>query len=239
MSYIRDYYPLKRLLGRKLAKMTESNDSISGAMSALNLDMVEIDILQLSQMTYQELAQAKGLIESNLSTLFDLLTNKYEFDMNLPLVIDGYPRNDIDVVSVRLIRTKIIRLRNDHSVIMQHLATHLSLKLSGNEATSDQPLAIDSEITHTIPFALVKLVVNESPSAKAGLKSGDRIIVFDKDIHVTNHDRLTAIAKRVNDRKNVAVEVVILRDNERMAISLIPSDDWEGKGLLGCQIVQI
>lgn len=219
--------------------MTRADDSISGAMRALNIEMNEIDLLQLPLMSYQDLARAKGLIESNLTSLFDLLTHKYKFDMNLPLVIDGFPRNDVDVVSVRLIRTKIIRLRNDHSVVMQHLATHLSKKLKNSDSETVPSSASEQKTHHTIPFALVKLVVSESPSAKAGLASGDRIIVFDKTINVTNHDRLTAIAQRVNERKNVAVEVEILRNEERMVVSLTPSDNWEGKGLLGCHIVPI
>ncbi|WPK25795.1 hypothetical protein PUMCH_003126 [Australozyma saopauloensis] len=220
--------------------MEQVGDSFSGAMKALNLEVSEVDILDLSLMNYRQLALAKSDIETTLESLFGLLSKKYNFDMTLPLVIDGFPRNDVDVVSIRLLRTKIIRLRNDHEMVLKHIDRHLMEQLGAKENQSIESIqiAIEPQV-NAVPFALVKTVEERSPSNKAGLRSGDRIILFDKTIDVSNHEKLTAVAKRVKEREDQSIEITVLRDGSVEVLSLVPTSNWEGRGLLGCHIVPI
>lgn len=220
--------------------MEHVGDSFSGAMKALNLEVSEVDILDLSLMNYRQLALAKSDIETTLESLFGLLSKRYNFDMTLPLVIDGFPRNDVDVVSIRLLRTKIIRLRNDHEMVLKHIDRHLMEQLGANENKSIESIQIATEPqVNAVPFALVKTVEERSPSNKAGLRSGDRIILFDKTIDVSNHEKLTAVAKRVKEREDQSIEITVLRDASVEVLSLVPTSNWEGRGLLGCHIVPI
>lgn len=208
-------------------------------MKELNLEVNEIDILQLHRIDYPELALIKSRIESDLETLFDLLSHKYKFDMILPLVIDGFPRSDVDLVSIRLLRTKIIRLRNDHREILSQIDKHLTQKFAVKEGHESETVIMETPKIPSIPFALVKSIVNNSPSDKAGLVSGDRIVAFDKTINVTNHRKLAAIAKRVNESRDQEICIHILRNGKVIALSLTPSDTWGGQSLLGCHIVLI
>lgn len=217
--------------------MPQTDDSFAGAMKALNLDMAQPDILQLPHMNYLELAAVKRHIESSLETLFDLLLHEYRFDETLPLVIDGFPRNDVDVVSIRLLRARIIKLRNDHKQVLHHIETQLAEKLAPGSTPEN------SQTNHprpvAVPFALVKSVLPSSPSDKAGLRSGDQIVTFDGEINATNHEKLAAVGRRVQERKNKPLSVGLLRKGESVTLTLTPSDNWEGIGLLGCHIAPI
>lgn len=216
------------------------SDSFTKAMMALNLEAMEIDTLELPNLSYLELAKAKSNVEDTLEGLFNLLTHEYKFDMMLPLVIDGFPRNDVDVFSVRLLRTKIIRLRNDHQKILEQIDVQLKEKIGHIESVeSASGIEYESNINQRVPFALVKTVMEKSPSDQAGLISGDRIVSFDETINAANHERLTSIAKRVKECKDETIKVVVLRGTEYISLDLTPTDKWSGQGLLGCHIVPI
>ncbi|OBA19988.1 hypothetical protein METBIDRAFT_45275 [Metschnikowia bicuspidata var. bicuspidata NRRL YB-4993] len=219
------------------------NESLSGEMKSLNLDVPEYSGDFLS-MTYSQLAEVKQLIETSVDHLYTLLNVTYKFDMDLPLVIDGFPRNDVDVVTVRLIRSKIIRLRNDHSAILGQLQLHLVQQLSGNKKLSTDELEKphngnfrneDSRISKV--FAVVKGVDPNGPAAKAGLLVGDKIITFDENIDIQNHANLTAVAKRVKEKEDIRVSIEILRAASVETLLLVPTENWAGRGLLGCHIV--
>ena len=219
--------------------------SFSGEMSSLNIDVPEF-VGNFSSMNYLQLANAKEAVEGSLNHLFTLLQDTYRFDMSLPLVIDGFPRNDVDVVTVRLIRSKINRLRNDHTKIIEHIQTHLSRQLDASttslEAGNRTQIVAATYMNlnpQTQPFALVKDVVTGSPAAKAGLLVGDKIITLDGDINTLNNNNLTAVATRVKGRINIAMPVEVLRGTNLIKLLLTPSDDWPGRGLLGCHIVPI
>lgn len=216
------------------------SDSFTKAMKALNLESIEINSIELPKMSYHELAEAKRTVEETLESLFDLLTREYKFDMTLPLVINGFPRNDVDVVSIRLLRTKIIRLRNDHQKILEQLDIQLEKKIGNlGSAQPGEAKEIVSAYKQHIPFALVKSVVKNSPSDQAGLISGDRILSFDETINAANHEKLTSIAKRVKECQDKSIKVVVLRGSDSVVLNLTPNDKWGGQGLLGCHIVPI
>ncbi|KAI5951668.1 NAS2 [Candida jiufengensis] len=109
---------------------SESNDSgFQGLMKSLNLDPNQYKVYDKSEFphkTFQELSQIKTNIESQLKNLFDLLKYQHNVDMDSPLVTkDGFPRSDIDVVSIRLIRTHIIRLKNDYKNLLEVLESKM------------------------------------------------------------------------------------------------------------------
>ncbi|EER32455.1 conserved hypothetical protein [Candida tropicalis MYA-3404] len=168
--------------------------------------------------------------------------------MNTSLITsDGYPRNDIDVVSIRLIRVRIIRLKNDYKLILELIDDKMSQEFAQRQI--DNPIGQDVEeemndsqsrrtIEYTIPFARVAEVVNGGPAFKAGLKENDEILLFDHDIHASNNNRLRNLVTRVKIGKTIPVEIK-RNQNEKVSLNLIPSDDWDGQGLLGCRLLPI
>lgn len=226
------------------------DSSFTGLMQTLNLDPIEFKEYKNinSRLTFQELEIIKQDIEKQLNILFDLLNHKYNCDMNTSLITsDGYPRNDIDVVSIRLIRVRIIRLKNDYKLLLELIDDKMSQEFAQRQI--DNPIGQDVEeemndsqsrrtIEYTIPFARVAEVVNGGPAFKAGLKENDEILLFDHDIHASNNNRLRNLVTRVKIGKTIPVEIK-RNQNEKVSLNLIPSDDWDGQGLLGCRLLPI
>lgn len=212
-----------------LVRMTVE-PGFDGLMRSLNLDEPPVDISAVASFDLAQLAEAKRTIETQLDLLFDLLTSKYNADLDTPLVHNGFPRSDIDVVSVRLLRVRIIRLRNDHKQVLHHLDTKLAshFQSSTNTALPQAP--------PTIPFAYVKEIAPDGPAAASGLQEGDRVVSFG-GVHVRNHDNLTAVARKV--QQNGPIDVLVLRGTLQVTLHLTPSDDWPGRGRLGCRLVQL
>lgn len=227
-----------------------NDSSFTGLMQTLNLDPIEFKEYKNinPRLTFQELEIIKQDIEKQLNILFDLLNHKYNCDMNTSLITsDGYPRNDIDVVSIRLIRVRIIRLKNDYKLILELIDDKMSQEFAQRQI--DNPIGQDVEeemndsqsrrtIEYTIPFARVAEVVNGGPAFKAGLKENDEILLFDHDIHASNNNRLRNLVTRVKIGKTIPVEIK-RNQNEKVSLNLIPSDDWDGQGLLGCRLLPI
>lgn len=229
--------------------MTLEKDSFEGLMGSLNLDANEFINYKIHEdLNYQQLSLIKSDIETQLTKLFDLMTNSFNVTMDTPLLTnDGYPRDDIDLVSIRLIRVKIIRLRNDHtkilSMIEQKLIDQFNNPTTNTDPQShddDGPESINKLLEAKIPFARVEEIIDQSPASQAGLNPGDKIIVFDNNIHVGNHNRLTAVVNRVKDNIDQPLTVHITRgDTNISAITLTPTKNWNGNGLLGCKIIPL
>lgn len=213
--------------------------SFTGLMKNINLDETEYSRKDLQNMPYNQLALAKADIERTLESLFDLLTHKYKFDMHQPLVVNGFPRSDVDVVTIRLIRTKIIRLRNDHTFVLELLENHLRERLQ----QTSQPEAVTHRVVEAppsrvnIPFAVIREVAPNGPAEASGLRPGDAVTLFDSDIHAGNHNKLAAVAARVREKIGKEIEVELLRDGQKVLVILVPTDNWGGRGVLGCHLV--
>lgn len=217
----------------------ENKDEVfSGLMKSLNIDVQDYNHTELAKLDYLRLAEIKEEVELQLSSLFDTLKHRCNCDMDLPLVVDGFPRSDIDVLTVRLVRTKIIRLRNDHKCILHLIEEQLMKQLQGgtdvNPGDSEEARAPVQKI---IPFALVKSVVVSSPAERSGLKENDKIIVFGGDVHAGNHNKLTAVGNKVKSSVGKEIVVEVLRGSKKETLVLVPTTDWPGQGLLGCHIV--
>ncbi|KAK6457600.1 putative 26S proteasome regulatory subunit [Scheffersomyces xylosifermentans] len=230
-----------------------SGDSFRGLMKSLNLDETQFKSYRtdFALLDFQQLSTTKEDIESQLSILFDVLKNKYGADMNTKLVTrDGFPRSDIDVVSIRLIRVKVIRLRNDHKQILELLNDKLIEEFANRRAAEPQTDTNDVQTSqatesrqevsrYTVPFALVKDVADNGPAYTSGLRDGDKIIVFDEDIHAANHGKLANVVSRVRNSINKSVKVDVLRGTERLVLDLKPTPNWGGQGVLGCRLVAL
>lgn len=222
--------------------MTTDNfeHTFAGLMKNLNLDSTKFRDYDgnFGNMNYQQLAAVKTDIELQLATLIDMLTESFGADMSTSLLTDdGFPRNDIDVVSIRLVRVRIVRLKNDHKSVLQLIQDKLQ-ELFANQ----EPLKVTetAPVDHQklVPFAVVTEITENSPAAVAGLQLQDKIVVFD-DIHAGNHDKLRAVAHRLKARQEQEVPVQVIRDENKLELQLVPSDSWSGAGLLGCRLVPL
>ncbi|EAZ63781.1 putative 26S proteasome regulatory subunit [Scheffersomyces stipitis CBS 6054] len=215
-----------------------SDDSLQGLLKALNLDTLKSYRTDFDQLDFQTLSQVKQEVESQLSVLFDVLRNKYRADMDTPLVThDGFPRNDVDVVSIRLIRVKVIRLRNDNKTIIGLLEDKMIQEFASRQ--QNEPESSSQSEQFVVPFALVKDVANQGPAYIAGLRDDDKVIVFDEDIHAANHNKLANVVTRVRNSINRGIPVEVFRGEERLQLILQPTMNWGGQGVLGCRFIPL
>lgn len=229
-----------------------SDDAFRGLMASLNLDAAQFKTYRtdFGQLDYGELAHTKTEIEAQLATLFDVL-RRYGADMATPLVsADGFPRSDIDVVGVRLVRVRVIRLRNDHAAVLQLLELKMAEEFARRkqqtqeeEEEDEQPLQVIQEQQqqqqprYTVPFAVVRDVAADGPAYALGLRDGDRVVEFG-GIHAANHANLARVVAVVQASVGSDVGVVVARDGETKALRLRPAA-WSGPGVLGCRLVPL
>ncbi|RCK56600.1 26S proteasome non-ATPase regulatory subunit 9 [Candida viswanathii] len=227
---------------------SSSSSSFQGLMQSLNLDASDFkeyqtDGILAPTQSFTQLSEIKQDMERQLGVLFDLLRHKYGADMDTPLVTaDGYPRSDVDVVSVRLIRVRIIRLKNDYRAVLRAIDEKMAGEFAKRQAENPREVEEGSRERerrreYSIPFAKVAEVVSGGPAHLAGLQENDEIVLFDDDIHAVNNNRLRNLASRVKVGRSISVQVK--RNNEMVSLTLIPSDDWDGQGLLGCRLIPI
>lgn len=86
--------------------------------------------------------------------------NKVSMDSAL-ITHDGFPRSDVNVMEIRNVRVKIIKLRNDLTVVINEL----SEKLHSQFQSTEPEKKIDNDLL--IPFAKVTEVVDSGPAAQA------------------------------------------------------------------------
>lgn len=222
----------------------ESNERFQGLMKSLNVDELPSYRSDFENLSYDQIIATKELIESQLTLLFDILKNKYRAELDTPLVTpDGFPRSDIDVVSIRLIRIRILRLRNDNkqllSLLEEKLVEQFQSMKEDPQTTSTSTATASATSTYTTPFALIKQVVVSGPAYSSGLREGDKIVLFDQDIHFQNHANLGELGKRVKAKVNQDIPITILRGSGKMELVLTPTNNWSGQGLLGCHVVPL
>ncbi|ESN94209.1 hypothetical protein HELRODRAFT_68925 [Helobdella robusta] len=159
---------------------------------------------------------------------------------------EQFPRNDIDIITVRNARQKIICLQNDHKAIMKEIETqlhklhHQSTKTSHSIVTDLKQLGVvDDEKNKncSTPFASVGKVEAGSPADVAGLKSGDLLLQFGS-LNVKNFRNLQDFAKIVQHNKGQSLHFVVSRNYQPLRLCVKPSE-WHGPGLLGCNILPL
>nr|CAG8565584.1 15758_t:CDS:2 [Entrophospora candida] len=181
----------------------------------------------------QELMSQKEEIENQLDDL-----EKQGIGMTEQLVDhEGFPRSDIDIVTVRTARAKIIALRNDHKAVMSEIEKALHAIHAENKANKLVEGNNDESIGKPKPFAIVNAVAPDSPAKEAGLIKGDRIIRFGY-IHSNNNQNLNALNSFVTENVGV-LERGETHSSQLIVLHLTPRHGWGGKGLLGCHILPI
>ncbi|SCW03456.1 LAFE_0G10836g1_1 [Lachancea fermentati] len=211
---------------------------LSKDLDGLNInESLRSRIERLSELPIDQVFELKIWVESELSRLFDFLKQQGG-DMESPLVTgDGYPRSDIDVLQIRLIRRSINMLRNDLKSIIIRAEALMATQFE-RMAAKTQKTERDDEFEYKIPFAVITEVVTTSPSEKAGLHADDRILRFGH-VHAGNHKSLSALGLVVQSNEDKPVPVKIQRNDRIYDVMLTPSRKWDGPGLLGCRFSQL
>lgn len=114
---------------------------------------------------------------------------------------------------VRTTRTRIIRLRNDYTELMNRIEKFLHEHFASLDQSDDAPApaARDAQPLPDFlpeqldpPFAKVNTVAAGSPAETAGLKPGDLIRKFGY-VNRANHDNLRKVAECVQGNEGVRV----------------------------------
>ena len=185
----------------------------------------------------------------NLRKFSGIFQNKVGF--HEPLVdAEGFPRNDIDVRSVRLARTQILCLQNDLKELTKSIEAGLEKYFHESKETLTSTkippeLRVDSSAGSTsstppsaenqTPIVTVNLVTPGSPASEAGIQVRDQITAFGT-ITSSNFKDLAQIGELVKNSQNQQVRVKVKRDNKIEELILVPKT-WSGRGLLGCNVV--
>ncbi|KAJ1944910.1 putative 26S proteasome regulatory subunit, partial [Linderina pennispora] len=151
---------------------------------------------------------------------------------------DGFPRADIDVTSIRQIRTSLIYKQNDLKALMAEIEASL---LVLHQNTRSEP-SESADPPRRRAFARVNTTAPNSPAADAGLRVGDAIVSFGS-ANALNHERLQRLARICSESEGLEVGVQVERviDGQPTVVNLMltPRRGWGGAGLLGCHVVPI
>ncbi|XP_002733721.1 26S proteasome non-ATPase regulatory subunit 9-like [Saccoglossus kowalevskii] len=187
----------------------------------------------------KELVDKKDAIEKEIKELYEVLDSQQGVGMDGALIdSDGYPRNDIDIYSVRTARHNIICLQNDHKELMKQIekglhALHGLEKVNQVAETGKKP----TEKVDRKPFAKIDIVTPESPASIGGLEVGDQVIKFGS-VTVENFHSLQNIGQVVQHSQGKPVSLTVIRNGEVIHLAVKPQT-WSGRGLLGCNIVPL
>lgn len=190
----------------------------------------------------KEMIKKKEDIESELRELGDVLATHKTNMVDELVDIEGFPRSDVDVLTIRKTRVRIIYLQNDLKKLMIDIENelhriHAEVREEKEKNNSNTALSTttDSINDRQAPFLRVELVDEGSPAAKAGLVVNDLITQFGS-INLTNFEGLQTISSVVRHSKGEEMLVALKRSNEEKTLKLTPNT-WSGKGLLGCSVV--
>jgi len=193
-----------------------------------------------------ELMEEKVILEGTLARLNAVLES-HGVDMSTPLIDrNGFPRDDIDVAQIRVVRSQVIHLKNDHKGLMSRIekglhALHQETRnaeqqaLPAAQSRAPPPVATTPAL---IPFALVNSVADSSPAAEAGLQQSDKVVKFGT-VYAHNNAKLARLAEVVQRNEGREIDVVVLRQEVTVSLRLTPRSGWGGRGMLGCHLLPI
>jgi len=191
----------------------------------------------------REKIDKKDEIEKEILALHEVLESHHT-NMTDELVDgEGFPRSDVDVLTVRKTRVRVIYLQNDLKNILKEIEEGLyNVHAKARENRPPVKKADNSTISADLePFLHVDLITEGSPAEKAGLEVNDMITRFGS-ITLDNFSGLKVIGELVNNSKGTEINVTVQRklDNKLVNKSLkLTPNVWSGRGFLGCNIVPI
>jgi len=191
----------------------------------------------------REKIDKKDEIEKEILALHEVLESHHT-NMTDELVDgEGFPRSDVDVLTVRKTRVRVIYLQNDLKNILKEIEEGLyNVHAKARENRPPVKKADNSTISADLePFLHVDLITEGSPAEKAGLEVNDMITRFGS-ITLDNFSGLKVIGELVNNSKGTEINVTVQRklDNRLVNKSLkLTPNVWSGRGFLGCNIVPI
>ncbi|KAG5440748.1 hypothetical protein PCK2_000184 [Pneumocystis canis] len=128
-----------------------------------------------SQQDLKDILQRVDEIKKELQSLSNVLL-QHNVNMETPLIdADGFPRSDIDVVSVRMARSRINQLKNDYHALTNNIQA--TLHALHDSRISDNSKEVLQEPVYK-PYARVNYVIHQSPAALAGLQKGKEFFFF-------------------------------------------------------------
>lgn len=166
---------------------------------------------------------------------------------------EGFPRADIDVFAVRVVRNRAAVAQTDHVNLMKQIEKLLlefhrqvgqeapSSRVQGaHGAQGEADVAAPEDSQHRLPeepFCIIRGVLPGSPAHSAGLRDGDQVLLFGS-VSVENaptaEARNQALPLAVQSSLNNGLAVWVLRESEPVECLLVPRK-WDGPGLVGCQ----
>lgn len=207
-------------------------------LSNINIDpAITKGVKELPKLTIQDVDALKKRVEKELGYNLQKLSEE-NADMDSPLVINGYPRDDIDVLQVRLIRRNVHMLRNDLQKVLERSHELINQHFKELRTKTRQEAHVAPDLDYRIPFARITEVVDNGPSHKAGFHVNDELILLGH-IHAGNHMKLTNLQNTVIQNEDRKLPVKIIRNDHTIQLTLVPTRKWDGRGLLGCRLVEI
>ena len=200
--------------------------------------------------------------------LTELTRQLKELNTNLtdPLVIDGFPRSDLDLYAVREARQAYRVTQNDLYAIDKRIEQLLPLAFAEQHSTTDNtptrtrdaPIATSDKDMDAVASVVedpvchkVVLKVNgidpESPAYLDGLRRQDLIVQFDNNKVECIDGVYKSGSIEIGDKNNVLqyfskciqqdkAIVVKVKRQDSMIDVVIIPRQWEGQGLLGCHL---
>ncbi|TIB67036.1 hypothetical protein E3Q24_04268 [Wallemia mellicola] len=122
---------------------------------------------------------------------------------------EGFPRNDLDIVTITQYRQRLTVLQNDLERINQDIYKFLEQQPKTAASSDRKP------IKHSTPWSIVKSIKPSSIADNAGLLKDDLIIQFGPFSHLTldNFEKLPGF---IQENRGNDVRVIILRDNQEI-----------------------
>ena len=213
-----------------------------------------------------EILQLDGERKEKTEKLIELTKRLKDLNTNLtdPLVIDGFPRNDIDLYQVRAVRQEYRQTQNDLYALDKRIEKLMPLAFTTQTTPAEiSPVQVISptsgsrtvsfEQPSATPIKQVVLSVNavdpDSPSFLDGLQRGDLIesfkgnsVIFQEGDFKIQSRNLTLESKQQvleffasTVKENIPLELKIKRRTDQVLVVITPRP-WDGRGLLGCHL---
>lgn len=211
------------------------------------LTTVEIDptitasVANLQLLSMTDIMTLKSQVENKLAKYTDYLESQ-NVDMSSSLITpEGFPRSDIDVLQVRLVRRNVNMLRNDLKSIIERSHELLKDYFKNDSQTAISPVTTTKNevaaVAYKIPFAVIQEVATDGPIERAGVKNNDKLVSIG-DVHAGNHGKLRNVQILVMGSEGKELSLRILREDKIIPLTLIPTRNWNGQGLLGCRLIE-